>query len=95
MAWPHLAQASSSTKEVYKATGVQSCKVTHHRASALQYAKFEGLQQPYQVNTVTNHILDKQHSAYQSEAEWQVSWTVILLRFYFTLLANSTFRHAM
>jgi hypothetical protein len=38
---------------------------------------------PYQVNTLTNHILDKQHSAYQSQAEWQVSWTV-WIGFYFT-----------
>jgi hypothetical protein len=65
----------------------------HHHTSALQYARFEGLQ-PNQVNTLMNHILDKKHSAYQSQAEFQVSWTV-LLGFYFTLLAKSTFRHAM
>jgi hypothetical protein len=87
---------SSTTKEIYKATRVHNCKVTHHHTSALQYAGFvEGLQ-PYQVNTLMNCILDKQHSAYQSQAEeWQVSWTVLIC-VYFTLLANSTLlRHAM
>jgi hypothetical protein len=27
---------------------------------------------PYQINTLTNHILEKQLSAYGSEAEWEV-----------------------
>ena len=85
-------EASASTREIYKKTGVQSCKVTHHRTSALQYAGFEGLG-PHKVNNLTNHILDKQHSAYQSQAEWQVSWTVLLISFYFILLviANNTY----
>lgn len=64
-------EASSSTKEIYKETGVHTTKVTHHRTAALQWAGFMGLA-PWQINTMTNHILDKQHSAYQSQAEWEV-----------------------
>jgi 4-diphosphocytidyl-2C-methyl-D-erythritol kinase len=65
--------ASNSTKQIYEATGVQTCKVTHHRTAALQYAGFMGLQ-PHQINSLTNHILDKQHAAYSSQAEWEVSF---------------------
>jgi hypothetical protein len=64
-------------KEIYKATGVVHSKVTHHRTAALQYAGFNGLA-PYQINTLTNHLLDKQHSAYQSQAEWEVRTTYLL-----------------
>jgi hypothetical protein len=64
-------EASSSTKEIYRATGVKNSKVTHHRTAALQMAGFMGLR-PDQINTLTNHILDKQHSAYQAQAEWEV-----------------------
>jgi hypothetical protein len=65
------AEASSSTKETHRATGVKNSKVTHHRTAALQMAGFMGLR-PDQINTLTNHILDKQHSAYQAQAEWEV-----------------------
>jgi hypothetical protein len=58
-------------KTIYKPTGVQSCKVTHHCTAALQYAGVL----PHQINTLTNHILDKQHAAYQLQAEWEVHWT--------------------
>ncbi len=34
---------------------------------------------PYQINTLTNHILEKQLSAYGSEAEWEVSTAFIRL----------------
>jgi len=37
---------------------------------------------PYQINTLTNHILEKQLSAYGSEAEWEVS-TVHYFYYYF------------
>ena len=59
-------------KQIFAATGVQSCKLTHDRTTSLQYAGFEGLA-PFQVNTLTNHMLDKQHSAYQSVTECEVS----------------------
>ena len=70
--WEQYSEASNSTREIFKATGVNSCKLTHHRTSALQYAGFEGLT-PTQVNTMTNHLIDKQFSAYGSEAEKMVS----------------------
>ena len=58
-------------ERVFTSTGIDSCKLTHQRTMALQYAGFEGLQ-PYQVNTMTNHMLEKQHSAYQSVTEKEV-----------------------
>ena len=70
--WEAYSEASNSTREIFKAMGVNSCKVTHHRTSALQYAGFEGLTPP-QVNTMTNHLVEKQFSAYGSEAEKMVS----------------------
>jgi hypothetical protein len=69
------AEAAESTKAIYEATGVVNCKVTHHRTAALQYAGFEGLIAE-QVNTLTNHLLETQHAAYHSQAEWVVSWTL-------------------
>ena len=50
----------------------------HQRTTALQYAGFEGLQ-PYQVNTMTNHMLEKQHSAYQSVTEKEVHFNFLML----------------
>jgi hypothetical protein len=64
-------EASSSTKEIYRATGVKNCKVTHHRTAALQKAGFCGLTAE-QINRLTNHLLEKQHRAYQSQACWEV-----------------------
>jgi hypothetical protein len=55
-------------REVYNATGVESCKLTHHRTHAVQYAGSEGLA-PWQINTLTKHMLQKFHSAYQSEVD--------------------------
>lgn len=43
-------------------------KVTHHRSMMVQYAGSRGLQ-PYQINTMTKHMLEKMHSAYQPEVE--------------------------
>jgi len=65
------AEASNSTREIYKATKVRNCKLTHHRTAALQYAGFEGLH-PFQINSLTNHKNEKQQSAYQSQTEWEV-----------------------
>ena len=67
-----LIETSNYTKEMYKATGVTNCKVTHHRTAALQYAGFNGLE-PYQINMLTHHMLDKQFAAYQSVGEKIVS----------------------
>jgi hypothetical protein len=49
-------------------TGIKTSKVTHHRAAASQLSGFEG----FQINTMTKHKLDKQHTSYQSEAEREV-----------------------
>jgi hypothetical protein len=61
--------------------GVTTSKVTHHRTGCLQNLGFEGLM-PYQINTLTNHILEKQLSAYGSEAEWEVSTVCTVHCFY-------------
>ena len=55
-------------KQVYDGTGVESCKLTHHRTQMVQQAGSEGLA-PYQINTLTKHMLEKIHSAYQSECD--------------------------
>jgi hypothetical protein len=55
-------------KQVYKETGVKSCKLTHHRTHAVQLAGSEGLA-PWQINTMTKHMLEKLHSAYQPEMD--------------------------
>ena len=66
--------ANTAMKRVFDEASVDSCKVTHQRTTAIQYAGFEGLA-PYQINTMTNDMLEKQHSAYQSVMERQVSST--------------------
>jgi hypothetical protein len=52
----------------YAATGVSSCKKTHLRTLAVQHAGSEGLA-PWQINTMTKHMLEKINSAYQSEVD--------------------------
>ena len=74
----YFIEASTSTKQIYEATGVKNSKVTHHRTAALQMAGFQGLR-PDQINTLTNHMLDKQHSAYQAQAEWEVRVKLVLI----------------
>jgi hypothetical protein len=64
---------TESMNEIYRITGVQTSKVAHHHhTGCLQNLGFEGLH-PYQINTLTNHILEKQLSVYGSEADWEVS----------------------
>lgn len=70
--WEEYSEASNSTREIYKNTGIKSCKLTHHRTAAIQHGGFEGLT-PSQINTMTSHMIDKQHSAYQSVTEREVS----------------------
>ena len=55
-------------KDVYKSTGVDSSKVTHHRSQAVQYAGSQGLTME-QVQTLTKHITNKLHISYQPEVE--------------------------
>jgi hypothetical protein len=61
-------EESSVMRQVYDGTGVESCKLTHHRTQMVQQAGSEGLA-PYQINTLTKHMLEKIHSAYQSECD--------------------------
>lgn len=65
-------EQQNSTKQIFEAAGVQGTKLTHHRTHALQQLGFLGLM-PHQINTLTNHLLDKQNRAYGSAAEYQVS----------------------
>jgi hypothetical protein len=54
--------------EVYKATGVDGCKLTHNRTYAVQQAGSEGLA-PYQINSMTKHVTDKMHKCYLAEVD--------------------------
>lgn len=69
--WNKYGDASSAMKQVYKATGVVNCKLTHDRTAAIQYAGAHGLA-PHQINSFTNHLLEKLHRAYQAEADREV-----------------------
>jgi hypothetical protein len=64
-------QQSGAAKEVYEKTGVSSCKLTHHRTQAVQHAGSEGLA-PFQISTMTKHMLDKLHSSYMAEVDKEV-----------------------
>ena len=63
-----LSDQSNLMQDVYKKTGVESCKVTHHRTQCVQFAGTEGLR-PDQINTLTKHILQKFFKAYQSQCD--------------------------
>jgi hypothetical protein len=53
---------------VCAATGARSCKVTHHRTQATQLAGSESLA-PWQIDTMTKHMLEKLPAACQSETD--------------------------
>jgi hypothetical protein len=59
-------QESLAMMQVYAATGVESCKLTHNRTHAVQLGGSEGLA-PWQLNTFIKHMLDKLNLAYQPE----------------------------
>ena len=61
-------EESNAMKDVLNKTGVRSFKKTHHRSQAIQLAGSEGLA-PWQINTFTKHLIEKLHSAYQSEMD--------------------------
>jgi hypothetical protein len=61
-------EEGAAMEAVYAATGVRSCKVTHHRTQAIQLAGSESLA-PWQINTMTKHLLEKLPAAYQSETD--------------------------
>jgi hypothetical protein len=56
----------SAMTQIYTATGVESCKLTHNRTHAVQLGGSEGLA-PWQLNTFTKHMLDKLNLAYVPE----------------------------
>jgi hypothetical protein len=66
-----LPQQTRSAKEVYEKTGVSSCKLTHHRTLAVQHGASEGLA-PYQISTMTKHLLDKLNASYMAEVDKEV-----------------------
>lgn len=63
-----LDDESGPMKEVYAATGVEACKITHNRTYAVQLAGSEGLA-PHQINSFTKHLLEKLHKSYQPEVD--------------------------
>jgi hypothetical protein len=69
--WETYSQQSGPVKQVFDETNVVSCKVTHDRTLAVQHAGSEGLA-PYQISTMTKHMLEKLHSAYMAEVDKEV-----------------------
>jgi hypothetical protein len=69
--WDEYNDAGSCMRQIYKETGVVNCKVTHDRTTAIQYAGAMGLA-PHQINSFTNHLLEKIHRSYQSETDKEV-----------------------
>lgn len=63
-----LANESNAMAEVYDATGVKGCKLTHNRTYAVQEAGSEGLR-PDQINTFTKHMLEKLFKSYQAAVD--------------------------
>jgi hypothetical protein len=61
-------EQKNAQEQIYGATGVSTCKLTHLRTLAVQHAGSEGLA-PWQINTMTKHMLEKINSAYQSEVD--------------------------
>jgi hypothetical protein len=69
--WETYSQQSGPVKQVFEETNVVSCKVTHDHTLAVQHAGSEGLA-PYQMSTMTKHMLKKLHSAYMAEVDKEV-----------------------
>ena len=63
-----LSQESSAMSQVFKATKIDPCKLTHHRTNAVQRAGSESMA-PHQISTMTKHVLDKMHQAYYPEVD--------------------------
>ena len=68
IAYDTLDEETGPMREVYAATGVEGCKLTHNRTYAVQQAGSEGLA-PYQINSFTKHMLEKMHKSYQAEVD--------------------------
>jgi hypothetical protein len=61
-------EEGAAMEVVFTATQVRCSKVTHNRTQAVQLAGSESLA-PWQINTMTKHLLQKLHSSYQSEVD--------------------------
>lgn len=70
--WETYSHTKTPTVQIYRGAGVECSKITHHRTAAIQDAGFRSLA-PWQINTLTNHMQDKQHKSYQSVVEYTVS----------------------
>ena len=90
--WESYSETANSTKQIFKATAIESCKVTHLRTNAVQAAGFEGLQ-PHQINTLTKHMVEKMFSAYQSIVEKEVSGGGLMERMFFVCKSCSNFKN--
>ena len=63
---------SNSALQILRGSGVVTAKITHHRTAALQFGGFNGLA-PWQINSLTKHMLEKQNKAYSAVCEQKVS----------------------
>jgi hypothetical protein len=63
-----LSHESGPMQQVYDATGVKGCKLTHNRTYAVQQAGSEGLA-PHQVSSLTKHMQDKLNKCYLPEVD--------------------------
>lgn len=66
--YTQYSQMANTMNDVLEKAGVDFCKSTHFRTQAVQYAGSRGLVSD-QITTITKHVLDKLHSAYQPEVE--------------------------
>ena len=70
--WEVYSDAGNAMKTIFGALNLELCKLTHFRTWAVQNGGFRGLR-PDQVNTLTDHKTEKQHSAYKPVAEYETS----------------------
>ena len=67
--WDAYSDASNAMKAIFDGLNLSTCKVTHFRTWAVQFGGFHGLR-PDQINTMTDHRIEKQYSAYGPVAEF-------------------------
>jgi Centromere DNA-binding protein complex CBF3 subunit, domain 2 len=66
--YTEYSQMSNCMNNVLEKSGVEFCKSTHFRTQAVQYVGSRGLTSD-QMSTITMHIMEKLHSAYQPEVD--------------------------
>ena len=67
--WNQYSEASNAMKCIFSNLNLDPCKLTHFRTWAVQNGGFLGLR-PDQINTMTDHKIEKQMSAYGPVAEY-------------------------